>query len=923
MVDYSGPFNGDINRRIEKSNESLLIISGIEKGSSAWTGLLNSMNKEFIRDIPNYLPMPKVKELKEECKRQKAIWMMDDDCTQDDKYSFETLKLLNQYCRQGCITWRQRFFIGCSIVKISNWWFQSDEELEIAKEEFSMFPEISIPCLNAKDEIYHKGHNTSENLYDVLREESNSIEKYCYSRSWPVVSVEWIIESLEHFRSMVLDLNWKPSDWDFENALVRQFKAVRERNPEKKMIDAATNPDPRNYLMSTRGNNYNDSQQLRSLLQQYGWNEGIPSSIGALFWYDSKILPVTKHESQIAIAGSYDHYDFGTGKKTGGSFRIFYYTSPQINMFGNVASKIISKEQDRNKYCAYRDQKRGQEQLLEAAEAVGIDSTEYSDHQTVLLLKWILEVYGFGSYAEPLAHSLQLPIRVVDKYHGERFLQPINGTLAGGKLDVTLINDAGLIISWLAGKWTQEKFDGFVCGDDWTYYFIKRINKTSYLALHSLCACFNQIVNPDKTEWLSEHSYIAFCQVASKMMEDGSLVPASGLPVNLWLKEVTCIQDISQILLSLDKTKSLYWLHDHYSAELMVKRLLDLWEGNIIESEYELGCCHDMAGGLFELRKKNALKIPYSIGGLLLNEEDIDLETYYLGAMDGISQIFSEYRRLPTKIATFIKNAQLTGLFPDYIGQEMARPIKDLVSLVRDIATLYGEWEQKSLYDRSLLRSVIKRCRELSEDYASNSDGKSRVSTKDRTTPKRDRDTFLDAFCDPQYPAELAIRELKRADVTLLDALANNIDLSDMSVLYSFVAIRNTLSNFLDQGLITGYGGYGSKIGEWYYCLNVVHHGKKKRIRLSPVVNDRETANGTFLPAINIEDDSLRSFVYQCRQLIGESQLDMDLITVRKKIKKKVLRKILSIRESERKEISSEHRREINRIIDSVLDELD
>lgn len=920
MVDYSGPFKGDINRRLITSNQSLLIISGIEKGSPAWSGLLDSMNKEFIRDLPNYLPTKKVKELKDECRRQKQIWMDDDDCNLDDQYTFQTLKLLNRFCREGLISWKQRFFLGCTVVKVSDWWYQSDEELELAKKEFSMFPEKYIPCLNPSDEVYSKSHNYTENLYNVLREESDTIEEYCRSRKWPVIPVEWIIDQLEDFREMVKDPDWTAGDWEYENALVRQFKEVRKKNPASRMRKASK-ADPDNYMMSTRGNNYNDSSLLRNLLFQYGWKEGIPTCLGSIFWYDSKVLPVTKDKSQIAIPGNYDYYDFGTGKKNGGNFRIFYYTSPQINMFGNVASKIISEAQNRNKYCAYQDQSRGQEGLFEAIDLIGVDSTEYSDHQTVTLLKWILETYGFAEYSESLAHSLQLPIRIVDPYKGERFLNPINGTLAGGKLDVALINDAGLVISWLAGQWIRESFDAFICGDDWIYYMMKVASRDNYLALHSLCSCFNQIVNPDKTEWLYQHKFAGFCKVLCKS-KDKDLVPASGLPVNLWLKEVTSIQDISQILISLDKTRSLWWLHDKQTAEEMIDRLLSLWYEHIILAEFELGADTSGKGGIIERRISNAKKIPFSIGGLLLDESQMDMETYFLGSMDGIAKIFQEYRRTPTKIAQLIERAKLEGTFPDYLGLEMMRTLKDLISLVRDIVVLYKEWTENKLYDKSLLRDVLRRCRDLTEDYVSNSDGKSRVSTKDRTTPVRDQDAFLDAFWKPSYPVDLAIRELKRADVTLLDAIANNNDLSDMQAMYSFIAVHNKLAYYLEKGIIRSYGGCCDQYGKYYYCIWVEHNGRKKRVRLSPVVNDNNTVDGKFLPAIQIKNPELYNFVMDCRKLVGESKLDMELISVKSQVKSKIIKKLLQMRKEDRKNISLIHRVRIEQAINDAVDEL-
>lgn len=925
MVPYSGPNRGDINRRILKSNESLLIISGIEKGGPAWTGLLDSLNQDFIMGLPNFLPQSKIKELKEECKRQKHIWMKDDKATRDKDYSFQTLKELNQLYRDNCISWEQRFYIGCTVVKVSDWWYQSDYELDEIKKEFSMFPEENIPCLNSKDEVYSRGHDYSENLYDVLQEESSTIAKYCSSRHWPVIPIKWIISQLDKFREMVLDNLWEPSGWEYEDALIRQFKEVRKQKPESKMRQAVK-AKPENYMMSTRGNNYNDCLQLRLLLQKYGWDEGIPTCLGSLFWYKSDILPISPDPSQICIPGCYDYYNFGVGKKTGGSPRIFYYTSPQINMFGNVASSIMVEAQNLNRFCAYRDQQRGQEHLFEAVDLIGIDSTEYSDHQTVTLLKWILETYGFGSFSESLVHSLQLPIRVNDPYKGERFLKPINGTLAGGKLDVALINDAGLIISWLAGRWLRKKdMESYICGDDWIYNLRHIASQKDYLAFHSLCACFNQIVNPDKTEWLSKDKYAGFCKVLCKE-KDGELVPASGLPVNLWLKEIVSIQDISQILISLEKTKSLYWLHDKESAEKMVKRLITLWRPNIESSEQELGimgCNNNNGISTLDKRIENAWKIHFSIGGLLLDPDEMDYGVYFLGSMDAIGKIFQEYRRTPTKLAVLIANAQLEGRFPDYLGLEIMRPLKDLVSLVRDIVVLYKEWEDKEIYDHSLLRDVIMRCRDLSEDYISNSDGKSRVSTKDRTTPTRDRDAFLDCYWDPSYPASLAISELRRADVALLDAIANNQDLSDMQALYSFIAIRNKLVDYINLGLIDKYGGCGYQTGYYYYCIWIRYNGKKVRVRLSNVENDYNTVGGQFLPASNIPNPELAKFVLNCRRLIRESKLDMDLISVKKGIKSKVLKRVLQLRKEDKKNITKLQEDRINTLINEAIDELD
>lgn len=880
MINYSSKVAGSINQRTKRSNKALLLIAGIESDSIAYSTLLSSMDSEFIDDLPNLLTSLQIKDLKKKCQDDRSHWMKD-EC--NHSYNLSTLNLLNKLFVQGEIKYNQKFFLGCTFIKCYDWWFQSDEELRIAKENFRDDPRHNIPALKDIEEVYRSCHTAEEDLYDVLRSESKNISRYCSQHGWPIISVEWIISQLKKLEGMVLSNQTPASEWDFEQQLVTQFRYVRNLHPAQRMLYAEISPKPENYMMSTRGNNYNDCRWLREKLERMGWNSPIPTSMGSLFWYESKLYPRFRgSEGQSKIdKENFDYYNYGTGKKNGGSFRIFYYTSPQNNMFGNVASKIIIRGQEKNEYCAYRDQERGQRPLFSAIDGAGIDSSEYSDHQTITLLTWILKLYGFGEYAIPLAKTLQLPVKV-----GEDFIQPPNGSLAGGRLDVSLINDAGLIITWLIGIYIKQHFKAYICGDDWTYYFNSPIKLKDFKIMHSICTCFNQIVNSDKTEWLKRDSFLGFCKILVKEKE-GELIPASGLPVNLWFKEPSSIRDIAQIAQSLSKTHQLDFLYpDEEDQQTMLIDLALFWEEEITEAEKIF-----KSPGKFKDRLESSLHIPIEYGGLLLDPDHVDFEILLTGVINGVNHIMDEYKRLPVKIASFIQSANIKGKFADYLSKEMVSGVELLISLLQDVNTVVSQWDRDKIYDLNLLRRILRQSQDLAQDYMSNSDGKSRKSTKDRTTPERDGDCFLDGY-NPENIRDFRGIEKKIGlnDLVLLDCISSNPDLTDMQKLLAFRNVRFNLERFHKAGLIESYEGHGYQAYEYYYCIR---YFDGRRIRISPVVNDSETSNGSFIPAKDIPESDLRTFVYQCRQILKESDLGKNLLLTDKILFSRLIEKVL------------------------------
>lgn len=893
MIDYSSKLQGAINHRTKKSNEALLLIANVTPDNPCYQELLQQLNREFIEQKPDYLPQIKVKALKKLCNRDREKWMKDLDVT----YEIESLNLLNKLFKEGFLSYEQKFFLGCTFTKCYDWWYQSDEELKDAKIDFAEHPEEFIPVLKREEEIYQNCHTAKENLYDVLKEESKTVQKYCARHSWPIISPEWIINSLEELKNLVLSSNNISSDWDFEQQLVLQFRRVRSLNPENEIWKACYQGKPENYMMSTRGNNYNDYEFLRRTLERLGWNGPIPTSVGSLFWYRSKIFPeMNGANGQTELIGvEFDYYNYGTGKKNGGSFRIFYYTSPQNNMMGNVATKVIVKGQEQNRYCAYRDQRRGQDPLFYTIDGVGIDSTEYSDHQTITLLKWILELYGFGRFSEPLALSLQLPVKV-----GDNFLQPPNGSLAGGKLDVALINDAGLVISWLIGKYTKEKLEGYICGDDWTFYFNHIIKEKDFKAMHSMCTFFNQIVNSDKTEWLARDKFLGFCKVIVKE-KDSQLIPATGLPVNLWLKEPSCIRDIAQIASSLVKTKQLSFLFSEESQQQeMLIKLAKLWEKEILEAESIFG-----SPDTFDKRLESSLAIPVEFGGLLLNEEYLNFEILLNGVINGVNRIIDDYKHLPVKIASFIQSAGITGPFADYLSKEMMSGLDDLLSLIQNIVTVVNQWDQTGLYDIALLRLILRKSQDLAQDYMSNSDGKSRKSTKDRTTPIRDGDCYLDGYKQMKRDFKGLDKKMSLNDLVLLDCINANPELTSIHKLLTFRNIRFQLERFYKLGLISSYEGHGNYSGVYYYCIKY-HDGR--RIRISPVENDSPTENGSFLPLSEIPPGEFRDFVIGCRQLLRTGDLAIGLGITQEKLIGRIIRRNIEKKRAENRKAERIHK---------------
>lgn len=865
MIDYSAPIAGAINRRTKKSNQALLLISGVSPHSPAYNELLEIMDKDFVDLLPDYLQPEEVKDLKETCKQDQKRWMRDDKAN-DMGYNLRILRHLNQLYLRGELTWPQRTFLGCTFVKVYDWWYPTDQEVANYQKKVYANPLKLIPPLNTADEIYRSGHHVEEPLQEVLQAEQENIYHYCQKRGWPKIPIAWINEQLEVLRNLVQSSSTPSSHWDFENQLILQFRRVRAKDPTKEMSRVAFNSKPEDYLMSTRGNNYNTDHNLRTMLESLGWNDPIPTSLGSLFWYQSNNYVLKKQEGQIILPGNFDFYCSGVGKKNGGGWRMFYFTSPQVNMLGKVAAGLIIPSQEENPYCAYRDQIRGQEPLFECIEAAGIDSTEYSDHQTVTLLKFILDLYGFGSYSMILANTLQLPIRIPSGTGYKDYIPP-NGSEAGGRLDVVLINDAGLVISWLAGKWLRRPLKGYICGDDWTYFFNHKLTEEEFLSLHSLCASFNQIVNPDKTEWLSRDKYIGFCKILVRE-QDGHLEPASGLPVNLWLKEPTSIRDIAQIGTFLRKSRTFDYLYSDQSLQQeMLIRLTDLWREEIENAEKIF-----RSGSSFDLRKACAIQIPLSYGGLLLDEEQVNYSVLLNGILNGVGRLVKEYKRLPTKIATFIRNTGIEGPFAEYLSNEMIVPLKDLISLIRDMYTVSKQMKRDGSYDISLLRSILKRFQSLSEDFVTNSDGKSRVSTKDRSTTKRDGDCFLDGYADNTNCRVFDLdKKLSLDDLILLDDLEANPDLTSMQKILAFEAIRSVYLDLKDQNYIQEYSGYGKSWGKFYSAIK--YNGRW--IRLNEVQQDVPTEKANFLPVESIrdKDPAVYDFVIQCRRLLGRGKL--------------------------------------------------
>jgi hypothetical protein len=753
-----------------------------------------------------------------------------------------------------------------TITRIYEFPYYSDKELTDLNKNLSISDDLNI--LN-KDKCAYKD-SLKSNVYEDMYYQESNIKKFLSDNHIKVnFGTKEVIIAME---KLVEGIDSGEDNSDF----AKYIRAVRNENAHEKVKDLEINGLTAEYLMTKfSGSSLSDLKPVSELIKIFGLRR-IDNVMGNYFTPVETKIDWGNFSSTIPIKlrENLDYTKIAYGKGDCYKLRIVgQVATPFQNYISPLYEALVKCQKDFPSVATFDHAEKMKETINSCDDAFGIDYTGYSDFLSRNLYKWIMErLYKWDKKTvDNVMKILEFPIKIKGKDYDIPF-----GSMQGIRISFPFITDGNLTMSKISSILREdEDSEAKSVGDDKIVSKKKgKFSKEDIDTELAVAVFFNCIINLDKTESWSGNGTVSFC----KITYDRYKRPISGLSGNSLLKEKIFINDISSIFKHFDKTGLLGYIKELFPEEIF---FIEDWIDNFLEannhdikSGYKYFCYNNTEGdkSLDESYREfidNSRRIPYEWGGLGL-EEFTDFRYYLRAIYSTLSNLMYEPDKFNTSLINFVYKANLSKhKFSKKLLEKDSPNDFDIIGLMGQL----DKMSQSIKVDMEEMKEVREKLNRILEYELKTSEGKSNISTKNRSTPFTSSDKLL--YINNDFDRSIFNTNLVEKCYLIKSKIKKRERLY-MVKLMNYKKLYNQYSDKLVQ-----YNGYNnSYLG---YKVNIaMEDGSEEEhiIRIEAKESNYVGSSVQFikLDKVSFSNEKERDFIIISREIMNESKDIRDMI---------------------------------------------
>jgi hypothetical protein len=647
------------------------------------------------------------------------------------------------------------------------------------------------------------------------------IEGYNVGLYAPTVLEKGFFDSCLYIRNYATRVGQRMRDYANGNASAEQFTLSESKSPAS------------------------DSENVMYILHKLGYTKPSCPAVLSNIFYNTELQKygIQKQLGQIDFNQT---IAFHPAPGLGPAFKIrwVYSVDTGINNFLEPLAKLIQKADkiyDPNE--AYNDQlKYLLANMQDIIDAYCTDSTGYSDY-LYRVIYYVLMVAFYrldADIVDKVMQCFRIPIQIHNKVVGVEF-----GAMQGEKLLVFIMNHANRLMGIIADRIQNDKSRIVIrpnAGDDVVKAVVagNKFRLEDILIEMTVFACFNSPTNFSKAAWAQRDKYFDFCSKYFSMV-DGSFHCVSGVPAKKYGKEIVCISDWAETFKVLDSANQ-----KHESCTAAFKQAIPFIQQTLSEG-LRLPNIYDQHMTL-EDKISNARHIPYTMGGISDNIDDVDFSALLHLSRYKLSLILEKYTFNPRGlylVVNRIMELQGTALL-EAIGSVSRTNIQKIVKMIRMCAEeSISHEELKEINDTisSFERNII-----VAMSHSRTS------STYHRLERNKDVDILFN-IKELTYDSSIPLPESAPESLFLLSLLTNR-DYLDIDNIRNYLKISEI--NHKYGGLIVCYEGVPNT--NTYYGIKDPSNGKIIRL-----YNNDDDRYDRFEPIWNCKHEDIKFVVNTLR----------------------------------------------------------